>query len=76
MILNIKDTNIAINFNSMIYINRPSVLVMNRKTYHDIFLPKPYCEEKWNEHGVSYDAYKGVPIAICEKYNFGEVDLI
>lgn len=46
MILNIKDTAIAINFNSMIYINHPSVLVMNSKTYHDIFLPKPYCEER------------------------------
>ena len=76
MILDIIKEDTTINFNSMVYLNNPSVLVMNSKTYHDIFLPKPYCEERWNEHGVSYDAYKGVPIAICEKYNFGEVDLI
>lgn len=76
MILNIIKDTTTTDFNSMIYLNHPSALIMNRKTYHDIFLPKPYCEERWNEHGASYDVYKNVPIAICEKYNFGEVDLV
>ena len=32
--------------------------------------------ENWNENGVSYSEYRGIPIAICEKLKDGEIDFV
>lgn len=50
-------------------------LVMNSNTLHIMW--NDYAPtEKWNNKGSSYNTYCGIPIAICEKLQDGDIDIV
>lgn len=54
---------------------QPHYIIMNQRTLY-LMWQKNIPKENWNKQGNDYDAYKGIPVAICEKLIDGEVDLI
>lgn len=50
-------------------------LVMNSHTCNLLWRER-ILTENWNEKGVSYSEFGGIPIAICEKFQDGEIDVI
>ena len=55
----------------------PTYLIMNEETRHTLIIEyesmnvtKTYGD--WHKYAI----YKGTPIAICEKLDFGEVDIV
>ena len=66
------DTKVLDN---IIETNKVRFLVMNAETYRE-FMNNSISKENWSTHGASYEEYKKIPIAVCEKLNHGEIEIL
>ena len=83
MIVNIKSQlNItALNFaiNNFVKNNngkQPNYLIMNKETRDNLIITEYDFTNVTKTHGHKYIVYCGFPLAICEKLDFGEVEII
>ena len=57
------------------YIRKPNFIIMNTNTKYKMWKD---CAptENWNRKGISYAEYQGIPIAICDKLEDGDIEII
>lgn len=60
---------------NIIETNKVRFLVMNTETHRE-FMKDSISNENWSAHGASYEEYKKIPIAVCEKLNYGEIEIL
>ena len=60
---------------NIIEVNKVRFLVMNAETHRE-FMKNSISNENWSAQGASYEEYKKIPIAVCEKLSYGEIEIL
>ena len=56
-------------------VENPKYIIMNSNTLYKMWKDMTPTES-WNKKGVSYTIYHGIPVAICEKLEDGEIEIV